>query len=32
LATSHKVENYPGVISAPGKKIMDDFKEHSIVS
>ncbi len=30
LATSHKVENYPGVLSAPGKSIMDDFKKHSI--
>ncbi|QFR39662.1 hypothetical protein A9Q91_05575 [Candidatus Gracilibacteria bacterium 28_42_T64] len=32
LATSHKVENYPGVISASGKKIMDDFREHAITS
>ena len=32
LATSHKVENYPGVISAPGKEIMDNFKEHAEVS
>ena len=30
LATSHKVENYPGTISAPGKEIMDNFKEHAI--
>ena len=29
LATSHKVENYPGTISAPGKEIMDNFKEHA---
>jgi thioredoxin reductase (NADPH) len=29
LATSHKVENYPGTISAPGKEIMDGFKEHA---
>ena len=32
LWTSHKVENYPGVISAPGKEIMDNFKEHAEVS
>ncbi|USN57786.1 MAG: FAD-dependent oxidoreductase [Candidatus Peribacteria bacterium] len=32
LATSHKVENYPGTISAPGKEIMDKFKEHAEVS
>jgi len=32
LATSHKVENYPGTISAPGKEIMDRFKEHAEVS
>lgn len=32
LATSHKVENYPGTISAPGKEIMDNFKEHAIHS
>ncbi|MCP4523603.1 MAG: FAD-dependent oxidoreductase [Candidatus Gracilibacteria bacterium] len=30
LATSHKVENYPGVISASGKEIMDNFKDHAI--
>lgn len=30
LATSHKVENYPGVLSASGKEIMDDFKAHAI--
>lgn len=29
LATSHKVENWPGVISAPGKEIMDNFKAHA---
>jgi len=29
LATSHKVENYPGVLSAPGKEIMDNFKLHA---
>jgi len=32
LATSHKVENYPGVISAPGKEIMDSFKDHAKIS
>lgn len=32
LATSHKVENYPGVISAPWKEIMDNFKDHAIAS
>jgi len=32
LGTSHKVENYPGVISAPGKEIMDNFKKHAEVS
>lgn len=32
LATSHKVENYPGVISAPWKEIMDNFKEHAETS
>ena len=30
LATSHKVENYPWVLSASGKEIMDSFKEHAI--
>ncbi len=30
LATSHKVENYPGVLSASGKQIMDDFKAHAV--
>lgn len=29
LATSHKVENWPWVFSAPGKQIMDSFKEHA---
>ncbi len=29
LATSHKVENYPWTISAPGKEIMDNFKAHA---
>ncbi len=29
LATSHKVENWPGVLSASGKEIMDDFKAHA---
>ncbi|MFK7779555.1 MAG: thioredoxin-disulfide reductase [Candidatus Gracilibacteria bacterium] len=32
LATSHKVENYPGTLSAPGKEIMDNFKEHAETS
>ncbi len=32
LATSHKVENYPWVLSAPGKEIMDNFAEHAKVS
>jgi len=32
LATSHKVENYPGTLSAPWKEIMDNFKEHAEVS
>jgi thioredoxin reductase len=32
LATSHKVENWPGTISAPGKEIMDNFKKHAEVS
>lgn len=32
LATSHKVENWPWVLSAPGKEIMDDFAEHAQVS
>ena len=29
LWTSHKVENYPGTISAPGMEIMDNFKKHA---
>lgn len=32
LATSHKVENYPGTISASGREIMDNFTEHAKVS
>ena len=32
LATSHKVENYPWVLSAPWKEIMDNFKEHAETS
>jgi len=32
LATSHKVENWPGVLSATGKEIMDSFKEHAEAS
>lgn len=32
LATSHKVENYPGTVSASGKAIMDNFKEHAETS
>lgn len=32
LATSHKVENYPWILSAPWKEIMDNFKEHAISS
>lgn len=32
LATSHKVENWPGVLSAPGKEIMDSFKDHALTS
>lgn len=32
LATSHRVENYPGIISAPGKEIMDNFKLHAETS
>ncbi len=30
LATSHKVENYPGILSASGRDIMDRFTEHAI--
>lgn len=29
LATSHKVENYPWILSAPWKEIMDNFAEHA---
>ncbi|MDD3301964.1 MAG: FAD-dependent oxidoreductase [Candidatus Gracilibacteria bacterium] len=29
LATSHKVENYPGTLSASGKHIMDNFRKHA---
>lgn len=29
LATSHKVENYPGILSAGGKEIMDNFADHA---
>ena len=29
LATSHCVENWPGVLSAPGGEIMDDFLKHA---
>lgn len=32
LGTSHKVENYPWTISASGKEIMNNFKEHAINS
>lgn len=32
LATSHRVENWPWTISAPGKEIMDSFKEHALSS
>lgn len=32
LATSHRVENYPGTISAPGREIMDRFAEHAKIS
>ena len=32
LATSHRVENWPGVISAPGKEIMDGFAAHAVES
>lgn len=32
LATSHKVENYPGIISASWKQIMDNFREHAVAS
>lgn len=29
LATSHKVENYPGTISAPWREIMNNFKKQA---
>ena len=29
LATSHCVETWPGVLSAPGGEIMDDFLKHT---
>jgi len=32
LATSHKVENYPGTLSASGKEIMDNFRDHATAS
>ena len=32
LATSHCVENWPGVLSESGKTIMDAFAEHAIVA
>ena len=32
LAMSHKVENYPWTISAPGRVIMENFREHAIAS
>ena len=32
LGTSHKVENYPWVLSAPWKEIMDNFKAHAETS
>lgn len=32
LATSHKVENWPGVLSASGKEIMDNFATHAVNS
>lgn len=30
LATSHKVENYPGTLSAGGAEIMENFKAHAV--
>lgn len=32
LATSHKVENYPGTLSASGADIMKNFKDHAETS
>ncbi|PID84401.1 hypothetical protein CSB09_01150 [Candidatus Gracilibacteria bacterium] len=29
LGTSHCVENFPGILSAPGKEIMDNFAKHA---
>lgn len=29
LGTSHCVENYPGILSAPGAEIMKNFQEHA---
>ncbi len=29
LATSHCVENWPGILSAPGGKIMESFRKHA---
>ena len=29
LSTSHCVENFPGVLSAPGAEIMNNFKKHA---
>lgn len=29
LATSHCVENWPGVLSAPGGEIMESFRKHA---
>ena len=32
LATSHCVENWPGIITGTGKSIMDSFADHAITS
>jgi thioredoxin reductase len=32
LATSHCVENWPGVLSAPGGEIMESFRQHAEVA
>ncbi len=32
LGTSHKVENYPWIISAPWAEIMENFKKHAEIS
>lgn len=29
LSTSHCVENYPGILSASGREIMDSFQKHA---